>query len=105
MFTSVRALFTLPISIVDPPFGTSTKYFAIDNTTIRKRERFEVIPGIRNSLVIRDQSGFQFRKGCYSDQTRKTTWYCSKRSATKCRTKVVTEGEFIVLQKCQHNHE
>ena len=108
MFTLVRTLLTIAISVVDytfgSSFGTSTTYQR-DLTTISKQERYEVVQGKSNSILIVDESGFQFRKGGYTNQTGKTTWYCSKRTSLKCRAKVVTEGEFIVLQKCQHNHD
>ena len=63
-----------------------------------------MIRGHKNSILIRDQSGFVFRQGGFTNSKGTSSWYCQKRTQTKCRAKVVTDGEFIVLQKCEHNH-
>ena len=52
---------------------------------------------------IEDQNGYKFTN-CRVMKNGDKTWRCSKLWSAKCKAEVVTRGDFIILQKKQHNH-
>ena len=71
---------------------------------IRKNETFQTIPGRGNSTLVVDQAGFTYRKDSSNMYTHQTTWCCQKRTTLKCRARVVTIEDTIILQRYRHNH-
>ena len=68
-----------------------------------KHVRFEWTLGVKGSMVILDDLGYQYRKK-YDFKDGDVLWRCSKSNALACPVRVRTRGEFILTQKNEHNH-
>ena len=67
---------------------------------------FIPLVGRNNSQIIEDEFGFKYRINRKSKRKKGSIyWQCCKRNKSGCRCSINTNGDIIVMQRHQHNHD
>ena len=66
---------------------------------------FSLVRGVKGSTLIVDDLGFQYSILSKQEETKEIKVYrCSKRTILKCKASVKIKGDFIIVQRNEHNH-
>ena len=66
---------------------------------------FIPLVGRDNSQIISDHLGFKYRKQYRMVKDGSIMWKCCKLNILGCKCTIKTRGDFIVMQRHQHNHD
>ena len=66
---------------------------------------FVRVPGFRGSVNIIDPLGHSYAINSKQEEYKEVQHYrCSKRTVLKCKASVKIKGDFIIVQRNEHNH-
>ena len=66
---------------------------------------FSRIRGMKESTLIVDDLGYSYGILSKQEETKAIKVYrCSKRTILKCKASVKIKGDFIIVQRNEHNH-